>query len=327
MPTTSGRSPRSGVRSSRFRRPTSCRTPCSSKTPRSCSMRSPSSPGPAQLAAAGNRRCRGNAGRFSSSAVPLRARDARWWRRAPARTCALCRPRYANESAGVRQLADFISPYGYEVREVQVDGCLHLKSAVTEVAAEVIVINPEWVNGQMFPDHAIIEVDPSEPAAANVLRIGDTVVSPSAHPRTNARCDPQPGYSRWMSRSWRRQKERDMLQPDNCCEPLKNDRTRGPLNSGTRTAEENECLRHGERHRERSFRYEDYRRLVAPTLEKYGGRFIARGGSIEVLEGDWHPARLVLSSSHRSLRRASGGTLPSTPRRSGSARPRRKAPC
>ena len=41
-------------------------------------------------------------------------------------------------------------------------------------------------------------------------------------------------------------------------------------------------------------RYEDYRRLVTATLEKYGGRFIARGGGIEVLEGDWHPTRLVL---------------------------------
>ena len=41
-------------------------------------------------------------------------------------------------------------------------------------------------------------------------------------------------------------------------------------------------------------RYEDYRRLVTATLAKYGGRFIARGGRIEVLEGDWHPSRLVL---------------------------------
>ena len=41
-------------------------------------------------------------------------------------------------------------------------------------------------------------------------------------------------------------------------------------------------------------RYEDYRRLVGPTIERYGGRFLARGGSIEVLEGDWHPARLVV---------------------------------
>jgi dimethylargininase len=90
-------------------------------------------------------------------------------------------------AAGVQQLADFVSPHGYDVRTVTVDDCLHLKSAVTEVAAGVVVINPEWVNGQMFPDHAIIEVDPSEPTAANVLRIGDTVVCPAAHPRTNAR--------------------------------------------------------------------------------------------------------------------------------------------
>jgi uncharacterized protein (DUF1330 family) len=41
-------------------------------------------------------------------------------------------------------------------------------------------------------------------------------------------------------------------------------------------------------------RYEDYRRMVPPSIAQYGGRFVARGGSIEVLEGDWHPTRLVL---------------------------------
>ena len=41
-------------------------------------------------------------------------------------------------------------------------------------------------------------------------------------------------------------------------------------------------------------RYEDYRRLVGPTLAKYGGRFIARGGAVEVLEGEWRPNRLVI---------------------------------
>ena len=39
-------------------------------------------------------------------------------------------------AAGVQQLADFVSPHGYDVRTVTVDDCLHLKSAVTEVAAE-----------------------------------------------------------------------------------------------------------------------------------------------------------------------------------------------
>jgi len=41
-------------------------------------------------------------------------------------------------------------------------------------------------------------------------------------------------------------------------------------------------------------RYEDYRRLVTPTVAKYGGRFIVRGGNVEVLEGEWQPNRLVL---------------------------------
>jgi uncharacterized protein (DUF1330 family) len=41
-------------------------------------------------------------------------------------------------------------------------------------------------------------------------------------------------------------------------------------------------------------RYEDYKRLVAPTLPAYGGRFIVRGGAAETLEGDWAPGRVVI---------------------------------
>ena len=41
-------------------------------------------------------------------------------------------------------------------------------------------------------------------------------------------------------------------------------------------------------------RYEDYRRLVLPTITAYGGRFLARGGTVDVLEGPWRPSRLVI---------------------------------
>ena len=41
-------------------------------------------------------------------------------------------------------------------------------------------------------------------------------------------------------------------------------------------------------------RYADYRTMVPPTLAKYGGRFIVRGGRTETLEGDWSPKRFVL---------------------------------
>ena len=41
-------------------------------------------------------------------------------------------------------------------------------------------------------------------------------------------------------------------------------------------------------------RYEAYKQLVQPTLDAYGGRFLIRGGTVENLEGDWHPTRFVL---------------------------------
>jgi uncharacterized protein (DUF1330 family) len=41
-------------------------------------------------------------------------------------------------------------------------------------------------------------------------------------------------------------------------------------------------------------RYERYRELVLPTVTAYGGKFIARGGRTEVLEGAWPPRRVVI---------------------------------
>ncbi len=40
--------------------------------------------------------------------------------------------------------------------------------------------------------------------------------------------------------------------------------------------------------------YQAYSKQVPATLEKYGGKFIVRGGKVEQLEGDWQPARVVI---------------------------------
>ncbi len=40
--------------------------------------------------------------------------------------------------------------------------------------------------------------------------------------------------------------------------------------------------------------YEDYKRMVPATLAAYGGKFVARGGQVEVLEGAWQPKRVVV---------------------------------
>jgi len=40
--------------------------------------------------------------------------------------------------------------------------------------------------------------------------------------------------------------------------------------------------------------YQEYRRTVGASIAAFGGRFLARGGPVEVLEGDWSPKRLVI---------------------------------
>ncbi len=40
--------------------------------------------------------------------------------------------------------------------------------------------------------------------------------------------------------------------------------------------------------------YKEYKKLVGATVERYGGKYIVRGGAVETLEGDWKPKRIVV---------------------------------
>ena len=41
--------------------------------------------------------------------------------------------------------------------------------------------------------------------------------------------------------------------------------------------------------------FEEYRKQVPGTLEKYGGQILVRGGQMQMLEGDWKPKRIVVT--------------------------------
>ena len=88
-----------------------------------------------------------------------------------------------------RQLAALLNPYDYAVIAVPVRGCLHLKSAVTLALAETLLLNPDFVDPGIFDGVRLIHVDPSEPMAANVLRVGGVTLCASAYPRTRARLE------------------------------------------------------------------------------------------------------------------------------------------
>ena len=41
-------------------------------------------------------------------------------------------------------------------------------------------------------------------------------------------------------------------------------------------------------------KFEEYRKLVPPTIAAFSGRYLARGGRAEMLEGGWDPERVVI---------------------------------
>ena len=92
-----------------------------------------------------------------------------------------------SNAAGIAQLRALLGEFGYSVQGVPTRDCLHLKSAVTQLADDLVLLQPAWVDRAAFADLRVIEVDPAEPHAANVVRIGDGVLMPACFPRTQQR--------------------------------------------------------------------------------------------------------------------------------------------
>ena len=89
-----------------------------------------------------------------------------------------------SNAGGIEQLGRILLPFGYRVLPVAVQGCLHLKSAVTQVAAGALLINSRHVERRQFPGMSFIEVDEAEPSGANALLLGTDVIYSSSYPRT-----------------------------------------------------------------------------------------------------------------------------------------------
>jgi len=90
--------------------------------------------------------------------------------------------------AGVEQFERLVALHGYAVRSTKVHRMLHLKSAVTAVSDDTLLVNPDWIDGD-FDAYRSICVDPSEPFAANALRVEERVVVSTSYPRTAERLE------------------------------------------------------------------------------------------------------------------------------------------
>jgi dimethylargininase len=89
----------------------------------------------------------------------------------------------------INQLKELLGNDGYTVTGIPLHGCLHLKSAVTRVDDSTLLINKDWVDTNHFPNYTLIDVDPSEPGAANCLPVAGTIIYPTSFPMTRAKLE------------------------------------------------------------------------------------------------------------------------------------------
>lgn len=102
------------------------------------------------------------------------------------RTLYVGRSERTNDAA-IEQLRRLLEPYGYTVVAVDVTGCLHLKTAVTLIAPDTLLINRKWIDVAPLSGCRLVDVAPGEPFAANALLVGDVLLTAQSFPRTNER--------------------------------------------------------------------------------------------------------------------------------------------
>jgi dimethylargininase len=90
---------------------------------------------------------------------------------------------------GARQLADFLGEEGFTSMFVDIrgiHGILHLKSGISYLGDNRLVLIDAFVGNAAFNGYEIVVVEPEENYAANFLRINDRVILSSGHPQFEA---------------------------------------------------------------------------------------------------------------------------------------------
>lgn len=85
---------------------------------------------------------------------------------------------------GARQLMQVLEARGLKCTTVPVDAGLHLKSSVSAIAEDTIVLTGAFAGHEAFTGFRRIEVDAGEAYAANLLRVNDRLLVPEGYPRT-----------------------------------------------------------------------------------------------------------------------------------------------
>ncbi len=94
---------------------------------------------------------------------------------------------------GAKQLNEILERYGMAGTMVPLKEMLHLKSGLSYLEQNHLLITGEFINHPAYTDFQKIEVDPDESYAANSLWVNSTVLVPAGFPRTIEKIE-QAGY-------------------------------------------------------------------------------------------------------------------------------------
>ena len=78
-------------------------------------------------------------------------------------------------AAAVAQVAGAVAAFGYRVTAVPLARALHLKTAVSALADDLVLVNTTWIDPVIFGGRRHIASAPGEDFAGNSLTVGETV--------------------------------------------------------------------------------------------------------------------------------------------------------
>lgn len=90
---------------------------------------------------------------------------------------------------GVRQLSAYLTREGYNCSVIdirQMTGVLHLKSAISYIGDNTMVVAPEMEATGLFRDYELIRVPSQESYGANCIRVNERVLVAAGHPHLTA---------------------------------------------------------------------------------------------------------------------------------------------
>ena len=91
--------------------------------------------------------------------------------------------------AGAAQLARLLEPHGYRSQTVPVATGLHLKSSVSWLGGETLLVSERFADWPELRAFRRIVVDATEEAACNSLLVNGTLLTPAGFPRTRRQLD------------------------------------------------------------------------------------------------------------------------------------------